>query len=505
MAARPRARPHGRARLVRRGARAPRRADGLSVPPRGALALRGFTWTPLGRRAPAVDRLDLEIPAGQRVLLAGPSGSGKSTVLRALAGVLTDSVPGDADGEVVRDGVAGLLLQNPGDSVVAATVGRDVAFGPENAAVPRPEIWRRVHAALDAVDLGLPVDHPTRAMSGGQLQRLALCGVLALGPDALLLDEPTSMLDAASAAAVREAVVAAADATGATLVVVEHRLAPWLEHVHRVLVLDGGTLVADTDPEGFVARHASRLGDLGVWVPGLDAPTPLAVPSELVAPDEAPLHLAAEAVGVDLRVRTLRGPTTTRALRGVDADLPPGSVSALTGVSGAGKSTLAAVLAGLVRPSAGRVRGTDRPLHRWASHALARQVGWVPQDPEHGFLTRSVADEIALTAGRCGRAVDVEAVASVLRLDHLLGADPFRLSGGEQRRLATAAALAHRPGVLLLDEPTVGQDRGTWAAVTGWARAASAVGAAVGVVTHDDDVVALADHVVALADGVVVA
>lgn len=439
------------------------------------------------------------------MLLTGPSGSGKSTVLRALAGVLTDSVPGEPAGEVVGDGVAGLLLQNPGDSVVAATVGRDVAFGPENAGVPRPEIWRRVHAALGAVDLGLPTDHPTRAMSGGQLQRLALCGVLALGPDALLLDEPTSMLDAASADAVRRAVVAAADATGATLVVVEHRLGPWLDHVDRVVVLDGGRLVADTDPAGFVEHHAADLADRGVWVPGLPAPAPFEVPEALVAPDEAPLRLRAEGVVVDLRARTLRGTTTTRALRGIDAALPVAATTALTGVSGAGKSTLAAVLAGLVAPRSGRVAGTDRPLHRWSSASLARHVGWVPQAPEHGFLARTVAEEIALTARRCGRRVEVEEVASVLRLGHLLGADPFRLSGGEQRRLATAAALAHRPGVLLLDEPTVGQDRGTWAAVTGWARAAAAAGAAVGVVTHDADVVALADHVVTLERGVVVA
>lgn len=161
-----------------------------------SLSLLGLTWHPFSRPEPTVAGLELTIPAGQRVLLAGASGSGKSTVLRALAGLLdeetgerTGTAPGPA-----RPGERGLLLQNPVDALIAATVGRDVAFGPENAALSRAEIQRRVTAALDAAHVDLEASRGPFAASGGQQQRLALAGSLALDPSALLLDEPTSKI-----------------------------------------------------------------------------------------------------------------------------------------------------------------------------------------------------------------------------------------------------------------------------------------------------------------------
>ncbi|HZK60416.1 MAG TPA: ABC transporter ATP-binding protein, partial [Cryobacterium sp.] len=149
---------------------------------------------------------------GERILLAGPSGSGKSTLLRALAGVLTTTDSGDLGGVVTVDGQdphgggspVGLLVQDPADAMVAQRVGRDVAFGPENIGLPRERIWPRVRAALDAVGFPYGIDHPVDAVSGGEAQRLALAGVLALGPRLVLLDEPTSMLDLFSAATVRD-------------------------------------------------------------------------------------------------------------------------------------------------------------------------------------------------------------------------------------------------------------------------------------------------------------
>src|SRR5699024_5737778 len=138
--------------------------------------------------------------------------------------------------------------------------------------------------------------------------------------------------------------------------------------------------------------------------------------------------------------------------------------------------------------------GLDRALHRWRSTDLARRVGWVPQNPEHGFLTTTVRDEVLHTGRRLGVPVEVEAVLQVFGLDHLAAANPYQLSGGEQRRLAVAAALAHRPGAVLLDEPTVGQDRATWAAVSGWVMTAARAGASVGVATHDADLIACTDR-----------
>ena len=176
---------------------------------------------------------------------------------------------------------------------------------------------------------------------------------------------------------------------------------------------------------------------------------------------------------VDLVTRTLRGTQRTRALDGLDLALEPGTRTAVVGPSGAGKSTALAVLGGLIKPASGTV---TPDLVRRRSRDLALDVGWVPQDAELGFVTTEAAAEIGRTGEVVERDVDVGAVLDVLGLGHLGAAHPYRLSGGEQRRLALAAALAHRPGLVLLDEPTVGQDRNTWAAVAGWIAAAHALG-----------------------------
>ncbi len=410
------------------------------------------------------------------MLLVGASGAGKTTVLHALTGALGDVIAGDVSGQVALGGRLGLLPQDPMDAVVADRIGRDVAFGPENLGLDRDETWRRVDAALAAVRLPYGRLHPTTALSGGEQQRLALAGLLALEPDVMLLDEPTSMLDPVTAAAVRDAVV---EVVGdRTMVVVEHRFEPWLEHVQRVVVLDGGAVVHDGSVASFLATDLP-----GLWMPGAPDPTPLDVDAALVSPGGSVVAPAGEALVVELVTRMLRGTQRTRALDGLDVATRAGRRLALVGASGAGKSTALAALAGLVRPSAGSLMPD---LGRLRSKDVPGVLGWVPQDPEHSFVTTRVRDEVATTAQRVGRAVDVDAMLDTLGLAALADAHPFRLSGGEQRRLALAAGLAHRPGLVMLDEPTVGQDRRTWAAVAGWVAAAAREGAAVAVSTHDD-------------------
>jgi energy-coupling factor transport system ATP-binding protein len=448
---------------------------------------RGFGWRPLGRRDRTISDLDLTIGAGERILIAGPSGSGKSTLLNALAGALGTTIPGEQTGTVEVDGRIGLLMQNPGDTVVAERIGRDIAFGPENLGLARDEIARRVADAMDAVDLRFEPDHLTAALSGGELQRLALAGVLAMRPQIFLLDEPTSMLDDEHARSVREAIVSVS--LGATLVVVEHEVGPWLDHVDRVIVLSrDGEVVRDGAPSDL---HPGDSGLDGIWLPGLPAPEPLDVPDELVAPTAEPAEIVADDLSIELVARTLRGTQRTQALTGFDGSVGPAAITAFTGPSGAGKSTALAAFGGLLVPQAGSITPA---LHTWRSRRLAHAVGWVPQNPEHGFLTQTVGDEVVKTADRLDVTVDVPAVLAVLGLDHLARANPYRLSGGEQRRLALIAALAHRPGVVLLDEPTVGQDRHTWAAVVGWFAAAAASGVAVALATHDPLVPRDAEH-----------
>ncbi|KGN41731.1 ATP-binding cassette domain-containing protein [Knoellia aerolata] len=487
----------------------------------GAVVVAGLSWRPYGRREPVLRDISLSVDPGERVLLVGPSGSGKSTLLRALAGLLTTADAGELTGSVTVDGhepgtrvgEVGLVLQEPGAGVVAATVGRDVAFGLENTGVARdlmPEVVRR---SLDAVGLdGLPEDTPTHALSGGQTQRLALAGALALAPAVLLLDEPTAMLDADNAAQVRTA-VAGVMGGGLTTVVVEHVLGPWVDLVDRVLVLDhDGRLVADGPVGEVLARERDRLLEMGVWVPGGARPSPLAVTLAPVREDAGLVE--APALRVDRELTLVDG--TRRAVPALVSPEPlapaPGTVTALVGASGSGKSTLLHALAGFVAPTdggrgvevvgpvaAGRPRSRG-PVGDLGSADLARVLAWSPQWSSSTVVARTVLDEVLATSRALGddstaTLERARELLAVLAIDHLEGADPRELSGGEQRRLALVAGLLHRPPTLLADEPTVGQDRHTWAAVAGLLAAHSAAGGSVVVATHDPGLVEHADDV----------
>ena len=225
-------------------------------------------------------------------------------------------------------GLIGLMQQDPESSVVLARVGDDVAFGPENLAVAREEIWARVDDALAAVGLDyLPHEHPTNALSGGQKQRLGLAGILAMHPRAILLDEPTANLDPEGVQQVRDAVVQAVTATGATLIVVEHRVGVWAQHMDRVIVLgaDGG-ITHDGAPETVLAQARETLIANGVWVPGyVPEPAAAAVPSGRIL-------LSAENLAItrNSRAKTVTGtPTTAQNHAGTRIRTPGYSYPAL--------------------------------------------------------------------------------------------------------------------------------------------------------------------------------
>ncbi len=363
-----------------------------------SVTARGWGWRHGGRRAPAVHDLDLDIRPGERVLLLGASGSGKSTLLHGLAGVLGGDDEGETVGELLVDGRAarasrgrsGLVMQDPDAQVVMARLGDDVAFGLENLGWPREGIWPRVRWALDAVGLDQPLHHATSALSGGQRQRLALAGVLAMRPGLLLLDEPTANLDPAGVVDVRDAVARIADETGATLVVVEHRVSVWLPVVDRIIVLAaGGGLLADGRPDEVLGSRSAELRAAGVWLPD-------EVPWHAPAPAAASGHPLLEAAGLDV-ARVAGSPV----LRDVDARVDAGRVLAVTGPNGVGKSTLALTLAGLLRPERGRLEpgaalagGLRGEPWQWRSRDLLTRIGTVFQSPEHQFLTGSVRSEL---------------------------------------------------------------------------------------------------------------
>lgn len=460
-----------------------------------SVVAQGWHWRHAGRSRWLFRDLDLTIEAGERVLLLGASGSGKSTLLQGLSGLLDGNEDGDESGRLLVDGVPpaqrrcriGMVLQNPDSQVILSRVGDDVAFGMENFNVERQAIWPRARGALAAVGLELPLTRDTSRLSGGQKQRLALAGVLAMNPGLLLLDEPTANLDPAGVVEVRDAVDATVAQTGATLIVIEHRTAVWLPVVNRVIVLgDGGRVVADGPPADVIRMQGARLSRAGVWIPGAELPSI----TRNHAPGGPLLNAADLSVGYHAGLQS----------DGLNFEIDRATTTVVTGPNGAGKSALALTLGGLQRPRAGRLQAerafapapNRREPIRWRSRELLTRIGSVFQNPEHQFLTGSVLDELALGPRALKR--DDVAVAKIcdellarMHLTHLAGVNPYTLSGGEQRRLSVATVLATQPELIILDEPTFGQDRNTWEELMRLLAEVADDGTAVVAITHDVD------------------
>jgi energy-coupling factor transport system ATP-binding protein len=400
-------------------------------------------------------------------------------------------------------GRTALLLQDPESQIVMARAGDDVAFGLENRGVPTDEIWPAVRAALRSVGWPYGPNRSTDQLSGGELQRLALAGVLALEPALLLLDEPTANLDPDGAALLRETLERILADRPMTLVVVEHRVAEWLPLVTRVVVMaEQGGILLDGSPADVFVGHDALVERHGIWTPdhaGRRPERPVVAPtaeSVIVAEQLAAQPPAAERplfARLDLAIRTAE-------------------ITALVGPNGSGKSTLARLLGGLLRPQSGTVTASEAlatghagsVIWRWPARELVTRIGSVFQDPEHQFLTGRVADELALGPMRAGlpeaearkRALEL---AERLRLEPVWEANPFTLSGGEKRRLSVATALATAPRAVILDEPTFGQDRRTWDEMVALLAGLADSGRAVVMATHDRPLVdALADRTLRL-------
>lgn len=471
----------------------------------------GWGWRHAGRHAWAVKDATFRIEPGSKVLLIGGSGSGKSTLLHGMAGLLSGT-EGEHEGTLTLGGrpvtsdqvrsLVGLVQQDPDSQIVMDSVGDEVAFGCENLGVPREEIWRRVEAALETVGLDLPLDHPTDELSGGQKQRLALAAALAMESKVLLLDEPTANLDPEGIDLIHDAVKRATDSPDMTLVIIEHRVETWVDLVDRVIVLDHGRIIADGPPETVLREQAEQLLDAGIWVPGYPVPI-----EPFVAPDPNGDALTTN----DLSIGYQQG---TPVRNGLDARFRSGLSTCIVGGNGSGKTTLGLTLAGLLDPLDGNVaaapelwegRGSADP-NDWTSAELLGRIAMVFQEPSYQFLTSTVADELYFGLRHTDLSEEerdrrVADYLERMQLTHLAEAHPLSLSGGEKRRLSVGSALITAPPVVILDEPTFGQDRNTWISLVNMLRELVERGRTIISITHDRTFIELAGQDIRDLDG----
>jgi energy-coupling factor transport system ATP-binding protein len=436
---------------------------------------------------PVLDVPHLDIAAGECVLVTGPSGCGKSTLARVLSGLIPQAIGAIMAGEVTVGGQnvrehsiaelathVGTVFQNPATQLFHLRVADDVAFGPRNLGLQETQIAERVSWALAATGISALAQRNPATLSGGQKQLVAIAAALAMRPQVLLLDEPTASLDNAGTARVLSALRTLQAELGLTIVLIEHRLAEVAQLADRILVLDAGRISVD-GPLSEVLADRQFLRKTGLRRP-LDAP-PASWESLLCEnghkPDAAPL-LALQGISAGYDGR--------RVLENLDLTLFAGEFAALVGANGCGKSTLALVAAGLLNPMAGTLRfdGTKRPQP-------GLDISLLFQDPAEQLFTNSVDEEVAFGPRNYGRftAPDHEQVLAAADLADLRERRPVALSLGQQQRTALAAAVALRPRLLILDEPTLGQDWGHMQRLMDFLLTLNREGMAILLITHD--------------------
>jgi energy-coupling factor transport system ATP-binding protein len=467
---------------------------------------RGASW--------ALDGIDLTIRAGERICLVGPNGSGKSTLSRIIAGLVApDSGTVQLLGHTVFDGARadpqayrkarhgiGAVFQNPEDQIVTTVVEDDVVFGPENLGVARPIIAQRLTGALDAVDMAQQRHADPTHMSGGQQQRIAIAGTLAMAPSMIVLDEPTAMLDITAQREVM-AILDELQAQGDTIVHVTH-LEDETRHADRIIRLEHGRISDISAPN----RDNAPLPALQPVEPARNQPASVAC--EFGLPVTSSLNCADVTSAIEVSHVSMRYPNAQEpALDDLSLTIKSGETVAIMGRNGSGKTTLTRLLAALEKPTSGTIRiaGLDPSARsRRSRKELRRQVGLVMQRPERQLFAETVAEDIAYgpTNQHLPQSEINERVRDAMALLHieaLASRSPTTLSGGQQRLVAIAGVIACRPTILILDEPTASLDPAAAARIHALVRELHKRKMTIVMVTHSlEEAQTLADRIVTL-------
>ncbi len=521
--------------------------------------IESLVYTYEGTQTPVIDGVSLRVRAGEFVLVLGPSGCGKSTLLNVLNGTIPHTLKGTLKGEatvcgksVAQTKVAnfatevGMVFQDPEAQIINTRVRDEVCFGLENLCRPAAEIIERQAEALRFVGLPDAGDQSIFDMSGGQKQRVSIAAVLAARPRLLVLDEPTANLDPVGMAEVFAVLHRLNQEFGTTIVLVEHRVDELADRVSRVVMMDRGKIVFDGLPRQAFGRprvahsEEAELVAVSAWFPQVSgfALDLAAAAQATLDPEDVPLNVA-EAIALAerfikpqsaFRLPAAAATTTSAAstpllsirnlsfgyerqrpiLRDISLQLETRSIVALVGKNGSGKTTLAKCLIGINAAPRHTIQLDGKDITELSRRELSAQVGYVFQNPDHQFVTDQVDEEVAYGLKIRGHNEDeikrrVDEVLQVVDLHRYRHRSPFSLSLGERRRLSVATMLVLQPRLLVLDEPTIGQDYERAQHLMGlMAKLRDSYGTTVVMITHDMRLVAeWADRTVAMIAGTV--
>ncbi|AKB54939.1 ABC transporter ATP-binding protein [Methanosarcina sp. A14] len=497
--------------------------------------------------------INLELKKGEFVLLVGPSGCGKSTLVRCLNRLIPEISGGSFSGRVLLHGQdlknekinklaleVGMVFQNPETQLFRMTVAEDISFGPENLGLPIIEVLSRVEKALKAVRLEKLRDHFIFTLSGGEKQRTAIGGNLAMEPEILVLDEPTSDLDPAGTQKVLELLRKLNEEKQTTLILIEHKLDSVFEIADRMLVMDKGRFIFDGKPFEILCREEVTLKKLGIHPPQLTEIFHLLemdYEASIVPSYENVLKRLAELLQVPatrqlenhrwqkpetsgsilpseenlpfVRIENLyyRPEDGSEILKNINLNIKSGEFLALLGHNGAGKTTLAGHLIGFYRPSFGRILLNGKDIERYSTAQLSKKVGYLFQNPDSQIFMDSVTKEVRFGLENMDIPKDkieklVDESLETMELSAYKDRHPHSLSRGQRQRLAVASILALEPDLLVLDEPTTGQDRGHIAKFLDKIKELNKLGKTVILITHDMELVAeYAERVVVMKQG----
>ena len=490
------------------------------------ISFRNFSFQYRAQKRPTLTDIDLEIYPGERVLIAGPSGSGKSTLAGCINGLNPFSNPGECTGTLTVDGVdaphsslfelsahVGTVLQDPDGQFIGLTVGEDIAFALENSCTPQDEMHAITRHAAELVGIENHLGYAPHELSGGQKQRVSLAGVMVDQVRILLFDEPLANLDPATGKQAIELIDEIQKKTDTTVLIIEHRLEDVLwRNVDRIVLVNDGTILADLRPDELLS--GSLLAENGIREPLYV--TALRYAGVDITPDKHPAHVDSLVLD-DTDTQKLRDWFTARprpaaqperepllevkglsfgyqkgqqTLRDVSFSIGKGEMVSIVGRNGAGKSTLSKLICGFETPDAGEIFLNGKPLAEENIRRRARHIGYVMQNPNQMISKTMIYDEVALGLQRSGLTEEQirEKVEATLRV---CGLYPFRnwpisaLSFGQKKRVTIASVLVLDPELILLDEPTAGQDFRHYTDIMEFLRGLNARGVTVVMITHD--------------------